>query len=374
MHNSYRYLITAVIVLAAIAAVSAKYYDYIVNPWTRNAQVRANVIQVAPQVSGRIVKLPILDNRPVKAGDLLFEIDPRPFQAAVAEAQAKVDETRDELAALAQQVEAAEASVEQYRSAIKEAESQVEASKAKVKEATANISRQRRLLIAEDISQARFDKIQRNFDVEVAAQEQAEAALLSARSALSQSQAVLAQAQAQLGAPGEANPQLRAATAALETAKLNLEFTKVHASVDGHVTNLKLRIGSQAVANTPALALVDAASFWIEAYFRESEIGRIKPGNQAVVTLMSYPDAPFAGTVDSFGRGIAKEDGSTGADLLPNVNPTFEWIRLAQRIPVRIKLQDIPSGIELIVGATASVMVRTQSSSGELTPAPALLR
>jgi multidrug resistance efflux pump len=100
----------------------------------------------------------------------------------------------------------------------------------------------------------------------------------------------------------------------------------------------------------------------------------MQSGQEAVVTLMSHPDTPFAGVVDSLGWGIAKQDGSTGSELLPNVSPTFEWIRLAQRIPVRIELRDVPESIALRVGATASVMVRTRGATGELTPAPALLQ
>jgi multidrug resistance efflux pump len=116
------------------------------------------------------------------------------------------------------------------------------------------------------------------------------------------------------------------------------------------------------VANQPALALVDRDSHWIEAYFRETWVGRIQPGDEAVVTLMSYPGKPFKGTVESIGWGIAQENGSTGESLLPNVNPSFEWIRLAQRIPVRIRVKDLPEGVVLRLGSTASVLVRTGTS------------
>ncbi len=116
------------------------------------------------------------------------------------------------------------------------------------------------------------------------------------------------------------------------------------APVDGYVTNLNLRLGSQAVANQPVLALVDVNSYWINGFFKENSIADMRAGDRAKVTLMTYPDTPFEGHVDSIGWGIAQQDGSTGFDLLPTISPTFEWIRLAQRVPVRIHLTDVPEG------------------------------
>jgi len=180
-----------------------------------------------------------------------------------------------------------------------------------------------------------------------------------ARASLAQSEADLAEALANLGAPGDANASIRAAKAAVEQAQLDLDFTRVTAPVDGYVTNLNLRRGSQTVANQPALALVDASSFWIQGFFREDTVGGMRNGDRALITLMTYPDQPLEGTVDSLGWGIAQQDGSTGFELLPNVSPTFEWIRLAERIPVRIRLGQVPDGVALRVGTTASVLVMT---------------
>ena len=132
--------------------------------------------------------------------------------------------------------------------------------------------------------------------------------------------------------------------------------------VDGYVTNLNLRLGSQAVANQPIMALVDVNSFWVTGFFRENYIEDIRNGDRAIVTLMTYPDKPLEGRVNSLGWGIAQDDGSTGYDLLPNISPTFEWIRLAQRVPVRIHLDKIPEGVQLRVGTTASVLVMTGTS------------
>jgi multidrug resistance efflux pump len=150
------------------------------------------------------------------------------------------------------------------------------------------------------------------------------------------------------------------ARANLHAAHLDMEFTEVRAPVDGYVTNLLLRYGSQTVANQPALALVDTSSFWVHGYFKETQIRNIQPGNKAVVKLMSYPETPLDGVVENMGWAIAQQDGAPDADLLPAINPSFDWIRLAQRIPVRIRLTRIPEEVDLRAGTTASVFVMTE--------------
>ena len=147
----------------------------------------------------------------------------------------------------------------------------------------------------------------------------------------------------------------------INTAKLDLSFTKVRSAVDGYVSNINFQVGSQAVANQPILALVDMNSFWVFGFFRESMIRDITIGDKAKVTLMAYPDRPLSGSVASIGWGIAPSDGNPGSNLLPSIKPVFQWIRLAQRIPVRIKLDKLPEGVELRFGLTASVMVMENS-------------
>ena len=151
--------------------------------------------------------------------------------------------------------------------------------------------------------------------------------------------------------------QIDIAQEQLRAAELNLTYTGVHASVDGYVSNINFQIGTQAVVNSPIIALVDSNSFWVFGYFRESQIGEFKIGDAARVTLMAYPDTPIEGHVESLGWGIAPSDGTVGYNLLPSIKPVFQWIRLAQRIPVRIKLDKIPDGVELRFGLTASVMI-----------------
>jgi len=365
-----RYALTGAVVLVAVLLVLWKYWTYITNPWTRDGQVRANVIQVAPRVSGPIVKLPIRDNQPVKAGDLLFEIDPRTYQAALDQAEANLDETRDRLGDLAAQVKAADAAVDQAKSRVPQAESLVDSAEATLEKTEKDFQRAKDLVAKGDVSKRTFDESQAAYDVAQADLAKAQAQQIQANAALLQAQAELARAKAELGAPGEENAQLRAAKAALETAKLDLEFTRMKASVDGYVTNLNLRLGTQAVANQPALALVDAASFWVHGFFRETMIADVNPGDRAVITLMTYPDSPLEGRVDSIGWGISQSDGSTGYDLLPTISPTFEWIRLAQRVPVRVHLEKVPKGVELRVGTTASVLVMTGTGGEGKEPVP----
>ncbi len=301
MNTLVKVLLNGAIVLAAVGLALYKYSAYLTNPWTRDGQVRAQVIQIAPRISGPIVDLPIVDNQLVDTGDLLFEIDPRTFKAAVKEAEADLQQA---------QVEAKDAKEEADR------------------------ARNIRKRDPGAMSQQQLERKEND-------QSAAEAAVLGA-------------------------------TAQLEQAQLNLEFTQIKAPVDGYITNLNLRLGSQAVANQPALALIDINSYWIHGYFREDRIEGVRAGDRAVVTLMSYPGRPLEGRVDSLGWGIAQEDGSTGHNLLPKINATFEWIRLAQRVPVRVHLVDPPEDIPLRVGTTASVMVLTGADSKTAEPLPAL--
>ncbi|MCC4860452.1 HlyD family secretion protein [Vibrio splendidus] len=147
------------------------------------------------------------------------------------------------------------------------------------------------------------------------------------------------------------------AKANVEEAHLNLKYTKVYAPTNGFITNLNLREGSQVVANTPVVALIDEDSFWIEGYFKETDLVNVSPNDKALVTLMMHNNIQLEGHIKSIGFGIATQDGSTGNDLLPNVNPNFQWIRLAQRIPIKVVLDNVPEDLQLRVGMTASIKI-----------------
>ena len=365
MKGKLKYLLTAIIVLIAAAVFALKYWDYVTNPWTRNGQVKAQVIQITPRVSGPLVKLPVKDNQFIKAGDLLFEIDRRTFEADLDQARAKLDNTRDQIEALAKQVEAAQADVEAADATIKQSEAAIKGYAGRVEETLKEYRRQKKLDKQGATSKRMVEESKANWVAAVNQKANAEAQLLQMQASLGEAIANLAKAKADLGAPGEQNAQVRLAKAEVQSAELNLEFAQQKAPVDGYVTNLNLRLGSQAVANQPIMALVDVNSYWITGFFRENYIEDIRQGDRAIITLMTYPDKPLEGRVDSLGWGIAQQDGSTGYDLLPNISPTFEWIRLAQRVPVRIHLTNVPEEVELRVGTTCSVLVKTGTSDSE---------
>lgn len=284
--RSFRVSITLAAVVLAALLMAYKFRVYLLNPWTRDGQVNAYVVQVAPRVDGPITELPIVDNQEIAKGDLLFRIDPSVYAADLAQARADLQEAQSRRA---------------------------------------------------DASD-KADRAKRIHDTDPGAE----------------AMQMLVQLQE---AEKLAVAEVEAARAQVDAAQLNLDFTQVSASVDGYVTHLTLDLGTQAVANVPALALVNKNSFWVTAFFRETLMEQIRPGYKAVVRLMAYPDKPIVSEVESVGWGIATQDGQPGYDLLPRVRPSFEWIRLAQRIPVRIKLGDIPEGVQLRVGTTATVIV-----------------
>lgn len=188
-----------------------------------------------------------------------------------------------------------------------------------------------------------------------------QASLAQAEAALVSSQANLDQAKASLGEPGEANVRIRQAKVQLAEALLSLSWTSISAPFEGYITNLDVDEGQFASAGTPIVAFVDSSSFRVDGYFQENKLRHIKPGDRAVVTLMSHPDIEIEGVVDSIGYAInppniADTEGTS--NLVPQVEPTFDWVRLPQRVPVRINLVDVPEDVQLVSGMTASVAIR----------------
>ena len=359
MKKFVNYFITGMLVVIAVILCVFKYKDYVTNPWTRNGQVQADIIQVTPRISGPIVTLSISDNQLVEAGDLLFEIDPRTFQAELDRTRAQLDITGDNVRVLSEQVEVAKASIDVAKASIEQAKTYIAEIESTIIKNKAIYKRLKSLLEKNAASRQNMEISKSEYEVSVQQKLSAKAELNQAKATLLQTLADLAKARAQLGKIGTDNSQVRAALAAVRQAELNLEFTKVRAPVDGYITNLNIRQGTQAVANQPVLALVEVNNYWITGFFKENTIADIKSGDPAVVTLMTYPDTPLEASVNSIGWGISQQDGSTGFNLLPNISPTFEWIRLAQRVPVRIHLSNVPENIKLRVGTTCSVLVMT---------------
>ena len=286
MQKLIKLLLTLAILGTALFLAYHKYQEYIDNPWTRDGQVRTQVIQVAPRVTAMVTKIHVKDNQKVKKGDLLFELDPSQYELKVKQAQARLQRT----------LEAAKGTKIEYE--------RVKNIYAKDKGA---------------VSQKDMVRNETNYFKSLA--------------------------------------DIDNSKESLNTAKLNLSYTKVYAEVDGYVSNITFQTGTQATANKPLLALVDTSSYWVFGFFREDTIPNVRTGDNAVVTLMAYPDTPLKGKVESIGWGIALADGNPGNNLLPSIKPVFQWIRLAQRIPVRIKLDTLPENVKLRFGLTASVMV-----------------
>ncbi len=326
-----RIALTLGLALLAAAGAYYLYVGYILHPWTRDGQVRAYIITIAPRVAGNVVAVHVTDNQLVSKDDPLFEIDPSQYTLAVQAAQQQLEQARQEVASLEASIEAAQDTVKSAQSTLDEA--------------------QRQLKRAQEAGNA----VSKEFLDQTTLAEQV------AQSTLAENQAQLAEATKELGPPGESNYRIQAAQVALDQAKLDLSWTKIIAPSDGYVTNLNVETGDYAPAGIPQLAFVDSTSFWVAGYFMETQLRHMKPGDRAVVTLMAHPDNPLEGEVESVGWAIQPPDvaNTLGVlNLVPEVQPTFDWVRLAQRIPVRIKINKVPDGVDLIVGLTASVAIR----------------
>jgi multidrug resistance efflux pump len=324
-----RVIVTVALVLIAIIAVFVVYYRSATRPWTRDGQVRADIIAISSQVNGLVVKVAVKDNELVKKSDLLFQIDTEDYEMKVKESQVALDQAHQEVKALIAQVKASAAHVEQ--------------GKAQLKLAQTERDRILNALKTNAVSHLYAD--------------QAIASVDNARAKLDAFKADLEESKANLGVPGEDNVRIRSAKVDLQYAKLRLSWTSIYAPSDGYITNLNLKVGDYAEAGSAVLTFVNNNSYYTFGYFKETQLKNIKPGQRAVVTLMSYPDQPIEGVVNSIGRAISTPDTADIGQLVPEISATFDWVRLAQRIPVKIILKKIPEGVDLVSGMTASVVV-----------------
>ncbi|MBR0663849.1 HlyD family secretion protein [Roseomonas hellenica] len=282
LKTAARVALTLSVLAGAVLTGRDLWRHYQEEPWTRDARVRADVVGIAPDVSGLVSEILVQDNATVHRGDLLFRIDGERFAIALRQAEAAVDGRR--------------AALEQARRDLR-----------------------------------RYEQIQ-----DVVSRQRAE----QARLAVEQAEAALEQ--------GIADQRLAA---------LNLERSEVRASVNGTVTNLALRPGDYVPSGKAVLALVDTDSLRVEGYFEETKLPRIHPGDPVAISLMGQ-SGTLTGHVQSIAAAIEDRERSSGTGLLANINPTFTWVRLAQRVPVRIALNEIPDGTRLVAGLTATVEVR----------------
>ncbi len=273
--------LTLIVVVAAVL-VGRYLWDYYTNaPWTRDGHIRADVVQISPDVSGLITEVKVSDNQLVKRGQVLFVIDRA-----------------------------------RYALALKQAEATLAMQNAGLAQARREAARNRGL------------------------------ADLVARESVEQSEARVQQ--------DEAN--VAAAATAVEVARLNLQRTVVNSPVDGYLNDRMPRVGDYVSTGKPVLSLVDARSFHVDGYFEETKLGRVQVNQPVEIQIMGEA-RKLRGHVQSIAAGIEDRDRSNGATLLPNVNPTFNWVRLAQRIPVRVTLDEVPADFRMIAGRTATVAV-----------------
>jgi RND family efflux transporter MFP subunit len=281
MKKLFSLIATLLILALAIWIGRLLWIHYMDTPWTRDGRVRADVINVAADVTGVVIDVPVKDNQPVKKGDLLMQIDP-----------------------------------EHYQLAVKQAQAMVASRKATWEMRKVNASRRK------------------DMDALVISAENREDASNVANSAQADYQ--LAQAQ-------------------LEAAELNLQRTKVLAAVDGYVTNLNVHRGDYARIGEAKMAVVDKNSFWVYGFFEETKLPHVKVGDPADMQLMS--GEVMKGHVESIARAIYDRDNPESRELIADVNPTFNWVRLAQRVPVRIHLDYVPDNVVLAAGITCTVIV-----------------
>jgi RND family efflux transporter MFP subunit len=277
-----RLLLTAIVVVAALAVGRELWVYYMEQPWTRDGRVRADVVQVAPDVSGFVTEVLVKDNQKVHRGDVLFKIDR-----------------------------------ERFALALRQADASVAGHQATLDQANADLKRYS-ALTTDAVSQQK--------------QEQVLATQLQAKAAFDQ------------------------AVADRAVAQLNLDRSEVHASVNGVITNMDLRPGAYVTAGKGVMALVDIDTLHVEGYFEETKLARIRIGDKVQVRLMGEK-VTLLGHVESIAAGIEDRDRAEGASLLANVNPTFSWVRLAQRVPVRIALDPVPENMSLVAGRSATVEV-----------------
>jgi len=361
MKNISSKLPTLLLVLVAVVLAYVVYQRWTHDPWTRDGQVRADIVKIAPRVSGYIVEIAVQDNQFVHEGELLFRIDPSSYQLAVDTAQVQLQQAKEDVAALVAAVKAAEARVLQSEAGMVAARAMIKQRQAALANARSESARARRLLGDKAGSVENSEKKAATVLELQAAVDSARASLSEAEAAQASSQADLDQASATLGEPGAANVRIREAMVQLEQARLNLSWTSIYAPFDGFTTNLAVNQGQFGSAGTPIAAFVDNGSFRVDGYFQESKLKNIKQGNRAIITLMSHPDTRLKGVVDSIGYAIDPPHSAATqgvSNLVPQIQPTFDWIRLPQRVPVRIRLEDVPEDIQLVSGMTASVAIR----------------
>jgi multidrug resistance efflux pump len=328
------------ITLATVAAAGffgwAMWGAYMGAPWTRDATVRAYVVMMAPEVPGRIVELHVTDNQYVRKGDLLMVIDPTNYMIAVSQAESSVQQ--------------AQASVQTIDAQMIVQQAQISANRAQLDQVQAG------LVFAQQQASRYQDLARTGAGTLQSAQPQLAQQQASVKSAEANFELAQRQVESQKAQRLSAEATLAQAQAQLRQAQANLRRTRISSPADGYVTNLLAQLGNYANAGTNAISLVDAHSYWVDGYFEETNVAPIRVGNAAHIKLMGHAQI-LRGHVDSIARAINVSNAQPNNQGVATVNPIFTWVRLAQRIPVRIHIDEVPPDIVLSAGMTATVEI-----------------
>ncbi|WP_088926388.1 multidrug transporter subunit MdtN [Burkholderia multivorans] len=324
-------VIALIIAVAALVLLALTLWLSDRSPKTDDAYVYADKVNVTSEVAGRIVEMPVHDNQRVKKGDLLFRLDPRPFEAALAQAKAQLD-------VLDKQIELTQRTVDSQRFNARAMEAAVAAARANAKQADDTLRRLEPLLekgyaAPEDVDKART------------AQRTSQAQLNSAELQARQADAAVSSVAALIA-------QKAAAQAQVVEAALRLEYTTVRAPFDGRIVALDTRVGQYSSPSKPIFTLIASDKWFVVANFRETDLKEIKPGTRATVYVMSDASQRFDGVVDSVGFGVTPTDGGASLDGLPRVARTINWVHVSQRFPVKIKVES-PDESLFRLGASA---------------------
>jgi multidrug efflux system membrane fusion protein len=382
-------IVTGAIVLGLVVLHRGDYY-----PRTDDSEILANFIGIAPQVEGPLIRLNVHDNQFVKKGELLFEIDDRPYRYTLEKAisdqatlEGQISDERRKIAALVSAVSVSEAyihsteadvsrsaaAIDQAKADVAAAEQAVSRVKAEWTYANNNLHRIEPLLVKQFVTVDQVDRARTSEVAEAEALKQAESQLLQAQAALKSTQAqeqrsraVLAQSTAQHEQARNAVTTLEplinqrgAKASAIETARYNLNNCRVYAPFDARVTNLTIAEGAYAHVGQQVFTLIDARTWWAVANFREGQLQHIKPGMHADVYVLSKPNVRFSGVVDSIGFGVTPDADVVGRfeQGLPDVQRTLNWVHLASRFPVRVRVEN-PSPDLFRVSESAVVVLR----------------
>jgi membrane fusion protein, multidrug efflux system len=354
-------IVAGAVVIGLFVLYHSNYY-----PRTDDAEIFANFIGIAPQVDGPLVRLNVKDNQFVRKGDLLYEIDERPYQYvlenSISEQAALEGQIADEqrrISALVSAVSVAQANIQTTEAEVADAERGVGRARAEWDYANSNLHRLEPLLAKQFVTADQVDKARSLETAQAEALRQAESQLAMAQAKLKSVSAQHEQARHAVTTLEPLINQRGAKAAAVKTARYNLNNCRVYAPFDALVTNLTISEGAYAHVGQQVFTLIDARTWWAVGNFREGQLKRITPGMKADVYVMSRPNLRFSGVVDSVGFGVAPDPDKIGKlqPGLPDVQRTLNWVQLASRFPVRVRVEN-PTQDLFRVGESAVVTIR----------------